>query len=90
MSEMDDMIPVTKDDIIHTNYHGDASEHQKHFVEISFDGFRLCETTSDDISLDDFNEKVLGLWEKLDNFLLESMMKRKKVAGNKKPGREFQ
>ena len=36
MNEMDDMIPVTKDDITHTNYHGDASENQRHFVDLDY------------------------------------------------------
>lgn len=91
MNETEDgMMPVTKDMIEHTNMQGDVSENQKHFVEISFDGFRLCETTTDEISLDDFNEKVLNLWKNLDAFLLESMVKRQKAVKQTKPGRAYQ
>ena len=40
MNETEDgMMHVTKDMIEHTNMQGDVSENQKHFVEISFDGF---------------------------------------------------
>tara|TARA_R100000458_G_C8275833_1_gene251001 strand:+ start:2977 stop:3252 length:276 start_codon:yes stop_codon:yes gene_type:complete len=85
-----EMTGVTPEMIDHTNIQGDVSENQKHFVEISFDGFRLCETTTDEISLDDFNEKVLNLWKSLDAFLLESMQRRQKAMKKSKPGRAYQ
>tara|TARA_Y100000310_G_scaffold203680_1_gene203924 strand:- start:198 stop:476 length:279 start_codon:yes stop_codon:yes gene_type:complete len=74
----EELTPVTKDMIDHTNVQGDVSDNKTHFVEISFDGFRLCETTTEHISLDSFNEKVLKLWKDLDAFLMESMERRRK------------
>ncbi len=86
-----EMTGVTPDMLAsHTNMQGDVSEQKKHFAEISFDGFRLCETTTDEISLDDFNEKVLNLWKSLDAFLLESMQRRQKAMKKNKPGRAYQ
>jgi len=87
----DEETPITADAIDHTNIQGDVATNKSHFVEISFDGFRLCETTTEDISLDDFNDKVMGLWRSLDEMLLESMERRKKKM-RAEPGhmREYQ
>jgi hypothetical protein len=91
MDEEEEGTPVTADMIAHTNLHGDVAEDKRHFVEISFDGFRLCETTTEAISLDDFNDKVLELWRRLDEFLVESMERRKtKMSAKSGHLREFQ
>lgn len=80
MNEEEEFTPVTKKDVDHTNIQGDVAAGQKHFLEISFEGFRLCETTSDDITLEEFNEIVLGFWEKLDNFLQKTIERKMKKA----------
>ena len=80
MNEEEEFTPVTKQDVDHTNMQGDVAAGQKHFLEISFEGFRLCETTSDDITLEEFNEIVLGFWEKLDNFLQKTIERKMKKA----------
>ena len=89
----EEFIPVTKKDIDHTNVQGDVSDNKTHFVEISFDGFRLCETTTEPITLDSFNEKVLKLWQDLDKFLMESMERRrtkmKETTDHMNRNREF-
>ena len=81
MNEQEEFVPVTKEDgELQTNMHGDVSVGQKHFLEISFDGFRICETTTDDMPLEEFNNQVLNFWKKLDTFLqksIESKMKKK-------------
>ena len=83
MSEEEEFVPVTKKEVDHTNMQGDVAAGQKHFLEISFEGFRICETTSEDISLEDFNKEVLEFWKNLDIFLQESidskMKKRQKM-----------
>ena len=89
----EEFIPITKKDIDHTNVQGDVSDNKTHFVEISFDGFRLCETTTEAITLDEFNKKVLKLWQDLDKFLMESMERRRKTMkenpGHLDRNREF-
>ena len=79
MSDDDEMIPVTAQDIDHTNIQGDISDNKKHFMEISFDGFRICVSTAEDCSLDKFNDSILDFWEKLDKFLVERQKGKKKV-----------
>jgi len=79
MSDDDEMIPVTAQDIDHTNIQGDISDNKKHFMEISFDGFRICVSTAEDCSLDKFNDSILTFWEKLDKFLVERQKGKKKV-----------
>ena len=74
------MIGVTPEMIDHTNIQGDVAAGQKHFLEISFEGFRLCETTSDDITLEEFNETVLNFWKKLDDFLQKTIERKMKKA----------
>ena len=80
MNEEDEFTPVTKKDVDHTNIQGDVAAGQKHFLEISFEGFRLCETTSDDITLEEFNETVLNFWKKLDDFLQRTIERKMKKA----------
>ena len=80
MNEEDEFTPITKKDVDHTNIQGDVAAGQKHFLEISFEGFRLCETTSDDITLEEFNETVLNFWKKLDDFLQRTIERKMKKA----------
>ncbi len=79
MNDDDEMIPVSAQDIEHTNIHGDISDNKKHFMEISFDGFRICVSTAEDCTLDKFNDSVLNFWEKLDEFLVKRQKGKKKV-----------
>ena len=74
----DEMIPVTAQDIDHTNIQGDISDNKKHFMEISFDGFRICVSTAEDCSLDTFNDSILSFWERLDEFLVKRSKRGKK------------
>ena len=74
----DEMIPVTAQDIDHTNMQGDISDNKKHFMEISFDGFRICVSTAENCSLDTFNDSVLSFWERLDEFLVKRSKRGKK------------
>ena len=73
MNEEDDgMIGVTPDMVPdHSNMQGDISDNKNHFMEISFEGFRICISTAENSTLDSFNESVLTFWEKLDTFLQE-------------------
>jgi len=80
MNEEEEFTPVTKKDVDHTNMQGDVASGQKHFLEISFEGFRLCETTSDDITLEEFNATVLGFWKQLDDFLQKTIERKMKKA----------
>jgi|TARA_Y100000310_G_scaffold120091_1_gene118823 hypothetical protein len=71
--------PIGADHIQHTNIHGDISEDKKHFLEISLDGFRLCLSTSENITLNDFNRSAMKFWTELDEFLQNSSQKRRKT-----------
>ena len=73
----DDYIGITADKIQHTNLQGDVSKDKKHFMEISLDGFRLCLSTSEEITFNEFNDSAMKFWTELDNFLQESASKKK-------------
>ena len=79
MSEESEMIGVTPEMVEHTNMTGDVSDNKKHFMEISFEGFRICVSTSENSTLDSFNDSVLSFWEKLDGFLQERSKRAKKT-----------
>ena len=72
----EEMIGVTKDMIDHTNIQGDISEDKKHFAEISFDGFRICLSTSETIPLKEFNDELLRFWTNLDEFIATKQKER--------------
>ncbi len=79
MSEDNEMIGVTPEMVPdHTNMQGDISDNKNHFMEISFEGFRICVSTAENSSLDAFNDSVLRFWEKLDGFLQERGKRAKK------------
>ena len=63
----------------HTNMQGDISDNKNHFMEISFEGFRICISTAENSTLDSFNESVLTFWAKLDSFLQERGKRHKKM-----------
>ena len=75
--EDEQMTQIGADEIQHTNIHGDVSLDKKHFLEISLDGFRLCLSTSEDITLREFNASAMKFWTELDEFLQNSSKKRK-------------
>ena len=81
MNEEDDgMIGVTPDMVPdHSNLQGDISDNKNHFMEISFEGFRICVSTAENSTLDSFNDSVLRFWEKLDSFLQERGKRNKKM-----------
>ena len=81
MNEEDDgMIGVTPDMVPdHSNMQGDISDNKNHFMEISFEGFRICISTAENSTLDSFNDSVLKFWEKLDTFLQERGKRHKKM-----------
>jgi|2_EtaG_2_1085320.scaffolds.fasta_scaffold149201_2 hypothetical protein len=89
MNEEEEFTPVTKKDVDHTNIQGDVAAGQKHFLEISFEGFRLCETTSEDITLEEFNATVLGFWKKLDDFLQKTMERKMKKRQKMERGNSY-
>ena len=76
----DDMIGVTADMVDPTNLHGDVSKYKKHFAEISFDGFRICLSTSEAIPLKDFNDELLRFWTNLDEFITSKQKERAKKS----------
>ena len=78
MSENDEMIGVTKEMIDHTNIQGDVSQDKKHFAEISFDGFRICLSTSETIPLKEFNDELLRFWTNLDEFIVNKQKEMQK------------
>ena len=71
MSEESEITGVTPDMVETTNITGDISDNKNHFMEISFEGFRICVSTAENSTLDSFNDSVLGFWKKLDGFLQE-------------------
>ena len=73
----DDMIGVTPEMIDHTNLQGDVSKDKNHFAEISFDGFRICLSTSERIPLSEFNDELLRFWQNLDEFIMNKQKQRK-------------
>ena len=77
----DDMIGVTAEMVDHTNLQGDVSNDKNHFAEISFDGFRICLSTSEKIPLNEFNDELLRFWKNLDEFIMNKQKERK--DGNK-------
>ena len=87
MNEDNEMIGVTPDMVPdHTNMQGDIYDNKNHFMEISFEGFRICVSTAEKSSLDAFNDSVLRFWEKLDGFLKErskQTQKKMKMAPTK-------
>ena len=74
----DEMIGVTKEMIDHTNIQGDVSQDKKHFAEISFDGFRICLSTSETIPLKEFNDELLRFWTNLDEFIVNKQKEMQK------------
>jgi len=78
-----EMTGVTPEMIDHTNIQGDVSNEKKHFAEISFDGFRICLSTSEEIPLVDFNDELLRFWERLDQFMMDKQKERMKVPNKK-------
>ena len=72
----DDMIGVTADMVDHTNLQGDVSRDKNHFAEISFDGFRICLSTSEIIPLKEFNDELLRFWTNLDEFIATKQKER--------------
>ena len=63
--------------IDHTNLQGDVSKDKNHFAEISFDGFRICLSTSERIPLSEFNDELLRFWQNLDEFIMNKQKQRK-------------
>jgi hypothetical protein len=81
LEEQNEMIGVTPDMLAsHTNMQGDVSSDKKHFAEISFDGFRICLSTSESMPLVDFNDELLRFWSRLDEFMMEKQRERKKTT----------
>ncbi len=81
--EDNEMTGITPQMIDHTNIQGDVSKEKKHFAEISFDGFRICLSTSEEIPLVDFNDELLRFWTRLDEFMMDKQKERMKVAKKK-------
>ena len=80
----DDMIGVTADMVAHTNLQGDVSKEKNHFAEISFDGFRICLSTSETLPLKEFNDELLRFWKNLDEFIMNKQKERKtKLRGSR-------
>ena len=78
-NESGEMVGVTPDMVETTNIVGDISDNKNHFMEISFEGFRICVSTAENSTLDSFNDSVLKFWEKLDGFLQEKSKRAKKT-----------
>jgi len=78
-----EMTGVTPQMLDHTNMQGDVSNEKKHFAEISFDGFRICLSTSEEMPLVDFNDELLRFWTRLDEFMMDKQKERMKVAKKK-------
>ena len=78
-----EMTGVTPQMIDHTNIQGDVSNEKKHFAEISFEGFRICLSTSEEMPLVDFNNELLRFWERLDQFMMDKQKERMKVSNKK-------
>ena len=76
----DEMIGVTPEMIEHTNIQGDVSDDKKHFAEISFDGFRICLSTSEIMPLKEFNDELLRFWTNLDEFITSKQKERAKKS----------
>ena len=83
MDTEDEMIGVTPKMLDHTNMQGDVSELKKHFAEISFDGFRICLSTSEEMPLIDFNDELLRFWSRLDEFKMQNQKERQKTSQKK-------
>ena len=79
-----EMIGVTPQMIDHTNIQGDVSVEKKHFAEISFEGFRICLSTSEEMPLVDFNNELLRFWERLDEFMMNKQKERVKMSSKGK------
>lgn len=78
-----EMTGVTPDMIDHTNIQGDVSKEKKHFAEISFDGFRICLSTSEEMPLIDFNDELLRFWTRLDEFMMSKQKDRIQLSKKK-------
>ena len=78
-----EMTGVTPQMLDHTNMQGDVSNEKKHFAEISFDGFRICLSTSEEMPLVDFNDELLRFWTRLDEFMMDKQKERMKVSKKK-------
>jgi len=78
-----EMTGVTPEMIDHTNIQGDVSNEKKHFAEISFEGFRICLSTSEEMPLVDFNDELLRFWTRLDQFMMDKQKERMKVPNKK-------
>ena len=77
------MTGVTPQMIDHTNIQGDVSNEKKHFAEISFDGFRICLSTSEEMPLIEFNDELLRFWTRLDEFMMSKQKDRMKISKDK-------
>jgi|TARA_R110001583_G_scaffold95748_2_gene239751 hypothetical protein len=78
-----EMTGVTPQMIDHTNIQGDVSNEKKHFAEISFDGFRICLSTSEEMPLIEFNDELLRFWTRLDEFMMSKQKDRMKISKDK-------
>ena len=78
-----EMTGVTPDMIDHTNIQGNVAADKKHFAEISFDGFRICLSTSEEMPLVDFNDELLRFWSRLDEFMMQKQKERVRVSKKK-------
>ena len=83
LEEENEMTGVTPEMLSHTNMQGDVSDQKKHFAEISFDGFRICLSTSEEMPLVDFNDELLRFWSRLDEFMMEKQKERRKTSRKK-------
>ena len=79
-----EMTGVTPQMIDHTNIQGDVSNEKKHFAEISFDGFRICLSTSEEMPLIAFNDELLRFWTRLDEFMMSKQKERIKIGSKNK------
>ena len=89
MDTEDEMTGVTPDMIDHTNIQGNIAADKKHFAEISFDGFRICLSTSEEMPLVDFNDELLRFWSRLDEFMMQKQKDRMKVSKKKGQDRHY-
>jgi hypothetical protein len=83
MDTENEMTGVTPAMVDHTNIQGDVSSEKKHFAEISFDGFRICLSTSEEMPLIDFNDELLRFWSRLDEFMMQKQKERRKTSQKK-------
>ena len=83
MDTEDETTGVTPDMIDHTNIQGNVAADKKHFAEISFDGFRICLSTSEEMPLVDFKDELLRFWSRLDEIMMQKQKERMRVSKKK-------